>query len=74
MNEKGTVVTGGVGFTGLLTLLFIALKLTHVIDWSWLWVLAPLWISVVFSMILIISMLLYVYGGDLMPHRRNKRK
>lgn len=28
----------------LLLLLFIALKLTHVIAWSWLWVLAPFWI------------------------------
>lgn len=37
---------GGIGFAGLLTILFIALKLTHVIDWSWLWVLAPMWISV----------------------------
>lgn len=37
---------GGVGFLGALTILFIALKLTHVIDWSWWWVLAPLWIPV----------------------------
>lgn len=39
--------SGGIGFwgllTGLLTVLFIALKLTGVIDWSWLWVLAPFW-------------------------------
>jgi hypothetical protein len=37
--------SGGIGFTGLLTILFIALKLTHVIDWSWWWVLSPLWIG-----------------------------
>lgn len=45
-NTKTTVVSGGsgVGFGGLLTLLFITLKLTGVIAWSWLWVLAPLWI------------------------------
>ena len=36
----------GVGFFGLLTLLFIGLKLTGKIIWSWLWVLAPLWIPV----------------------------
>jgi hypothetical protein len=36
---------GGIGFTGLLALLFIALKLTGVIAWSWVWVLAPIWIS-----------------------------
>lgn len=33
---------GGVGFLGLLTLAFIVLKLTHVIAWSWFWVLSPL--------------------------------
>ena len=43
--EKGsTSYTGGVGFTGLLAVLFIGLKLTGYIDWSWWWVLSPLWI------------------------------
>lgn len=37
--------SGGVGFVGLLTILFIALKLTGYIDWSWWWVLAPIWIT-----------------------------
>jgi hypothetical protein len=37
--------SGGIGFTGLLAVLFIALKLTGVIAWSWWWVLSPLWIS-----------------------------
>ena len=36
---------GGVGFVGLLQILFIAFKLCGVIDWSWWWVLAPMWIS-----------------------------
>jgi ABC-type antimicrobial peptide transport system permease subunit len=36
---------GGIGFAGALTIAFIVLKLTGVINWSWLWVLAPLWIS-----------------------------
>ena len=37
---------GGVGFVGMLQLLFIALKLCKVIKWSWIWVLAPTWISI----------------------------
>ena len=41
--------SGGIGFCGLLTILFIALKLLNVITWSWLWVLAPFWIP--FSLI-----------------------
>lgn len=36
--------TGGIGFAGLLTIVFITLKLTHFINWSWWWILAPLWI------------------------------
>jgi hypothetical protein len=35
---------GGIGFAGLLFLVLLVLKLTHVIDWSWWWVTAPLWI------------------------------
>lgn len=46
MAENTTVKSGGVGFGGLLTTVFIVLKLTHVIDWSWWWVLSPLWIGV----------------------------
>lgn len=36
----------GIGFTGLLTCIFIVLKLIDKISWSWWWVLSPLWISV----------------------------
>lgn len=41
----------GVGFGSLLTLLFIALKLTNVIDWSWWWVLSPIWIGAIIAVI-----------------------
>lgn len=52
-----TSTNGGIGFLGALTILFIALKLTHVIDWSWWWVLAPIWIPivVVFGIIAIVA-------------------
>ena len=36
--------SGGIGFVGLLTILFIGLKLTGHIAWSWWWVLSPVWI------------------------------
>ncbi|MBY8999623.1 MAG: hypothetical protein KGD64_01790 [Candidatus Heimdallarchaeota archaeon] len=36
---------GGMGLPTLLLIIFVILKLTHVIDWSWLWVLSPLWIA-----------------------------
>ena len=35
--------SSGVGFCGLLTCLFIGLKLTGFIDWPWVWVLSPIW-------------------------------
>ena len=37
---------GGISFAGALLIAFIVLKLCRVIDWSWLWVLSPLWIGV----------------------------
>lgn len=54
--ETSTQASGGIGFTGLLTILFITLKLTHYISWSWWWVLSPLWIaaSIVVGILLLI--------------------
>lgn len=39
-----SATAGGVGVGGLLLVAFVVLKLTHLIDWSWWWVLAPAWI------------------------------
>ena len=44
-SAKATASASGIGFGGLLTIAFIVLKLCGIIDWSWLWVLSPLWIS-----------------------------
>lgn len=52
MENNTTTVHVGTGFCGLLTLTFIILKLTHVIAWSWLWVLSPIWIEIVFAILL----------------------
>ena len=38
---------GGLGLSGVLLVVFIVLKLCKVITWSWVWVLSPLWISLV---------------------------
>lgn len=43
-DKSSSSSSGGVGFVGLLTILFIGLKLTGYIDWSWWWVLSPIWI------------------------------
>lgn len=42
-NNSGS---GGIGFLGVLTIVFVVLKLTHVINWSWWLVLSPSLLSV----------------------------
>ena len=44
-----TVQTSGssIGFGSLLAIVFIVLKLCHVISWAWIWILAPIWIPLV---------------------------
>ena len=51
--------TGGIGFTGLLAIVFITLKLTDVIAWSWLWVLSPIWIPLVLVALIMFGIVLY---------------
>ena len=42
MNESTPIVVRGTSLPTLLTVLFIALKLCDIIDWSWWWVLSPI--------------------------------
>lgn len=58
VSETKTVKSGGIGFCGLLAIVFIALKLAgigSVATWSWWWVLSPLWIP--FVLVLVIAIL-----------------
>ena len=50
---------GGIGFFGMLTIVFIGLKLAEVITWSWWWVLSPLWlpVSLIILAVVVIAML-----------------
>lgn len=61
-NARATASASGIGFTGLLTIAFIVLKLCHVIDWSWWWVLSPIWISAAIVITIIVLMLL-IFGA-----------
>jgi hypothetical protein len=51
--SKSSSSSSGIGFGGLLAILFIALKLTGVIAWSWWWVLSPIWISVLLVLLIV---------------------
>jgi len=46
--------SGGIGFWGLLTIVFIILKLLGKIDWPWIWVLAPLWIGFIIGVVIFV--------------------
>ena len=59
MSDRQTAGSGGIGFVGLLTTLFIGLKLTNFIAWSWWWVLSPFWIS--FAVMLLAIAVVSVY-------------
>ena len=64
-NEKVVVKQGGIGFAGLLCIVFVTLKLagvTEVATWSWWWVLAPIWLpaSIVLSAIVAIAVVTFI--------------
>jgi len=64
--HRGKSAGGGMGLPTLLLIIFIILKLTNVIDWSWLWVLSPLWIAAslgaLFLIIIGLILLLAIIG------------
>jgi hypothetical protein len=55
-----TSSSGGIGFLGLLTIVFITLKLTGHIAWSWLWVLSPIWIPLALLLVVLIFVAIFV--------------
>ena len=59
------LTAGGIGFCGLLAVAFIVLKLTGVINWSWLWVLAPIWIPTAITLAIIVIVLVAILVREL---------
>lgn len=53
--SQNSANSGGIGFSGLLTIVFIVLKLTGTITWSWLWVLSPIWIGLALAIVLVVG-------------------
>ena len=56
-NNNNNNAGGGMGLGTILFLIFLVLKLTNYIDWSWWWVTSPLWVSALL-VILILSIFL----------------
>ena len=59
-NKNSKAANDGMGFCGLLAVAFIVLKLCKVINWSWLWVLAPLWIPT--ALVILIIAIIFIVG------------
>ena len=47
MANSNSNSSNGLGIGTVLFIVFLVLKLTHVIDWSWWWVTAPLWMPII---------------------------
>jgi len=65
-NENSNSSSAGIGFVGALTIAFIVLKLLKIIDWSWWWILSPIWITIflmigIFIIILAIIVIVGTY-------------
>ena len=67
-NNSSSSSSGGIGFLGLLAIVFITLKLTGNIDWSWWWITAPLWGG--FAVLLVIIIIWGVINLFSKPSRR----
>lgn len=65
MSSSSSSSSGGIGFTGLLTILFIGLKLTGYITWPWVWVLSPLWISALIGLTILAIVLIIALCADI---------
>lgn len=54
MSSNRNSSSSGIGICGVLTIVFVVLKLVGVINWSWLWVLCPLWINILLTVIVFV--------------------
>lgn len=58
MSNNSSSSSSGISFSGLLTVLFIGLKLTGYINWSWWWVLSPMIISLSIVLLIILTFII----------------
>ena len=59
MKNNNQNVGGGIGFFSLLTIVLVMLKLTGYINWSWIWVLSPIWLPIT-SVLVIFGILFFI--------------
>ena len=78
MSNQNNSKSGGTGFAGLLTIVFITLKLCNVIAWSWWGVLSPIWISLglvlgILLIVAIVAVLVQVFKKPETPNQKAAR-
>lgn len=64
MSKSKSAGGGGIGICGAMFLIFLTLKLTGVIDWSWWWVTAPLWIAFLLGLLVILIIIFLMWVLD----------
>ena len=69
-----TARPNGIGLGGAMFLLFLGLKLGGVINWSWWWVTAPLWIPLAFLAALVLIVAVFIAAADWHKHRQHRRR
>ena len=64
-NSKASVSVCGTSFCNLLFLVFLVLKLTKVINWSWWWVTAPIWgpLALAVAIIIVVGIVALIAAG-----------
>lgn len=60
MSSSSSSSSSGIGFCGLLCIVFITLKLLGIIAWSWWWVTAPAWIP--FALLAVVAVAIFVFS------------
>lgn len=71
MSSNRNSSSSGIGICGVLTIVFVVLKLVGVINWSWLWVLCSLWIDILLTVIVLVVLAVL---GDRKINKNEKSK
>lgn len=69
-NNTTTASSGGIGFFGLLTIVFIVLRLMGIIEWGWVWVLAPLWMPLA---LVLVGVIIFLIVAAIASNNRKRR-
>jgi hypothetical protein len=68
--DNKQIQAGGINFFGLLAIVFITLKLTGYIAWSWWWVLAPLWMPLPVLLVIFAVIFLFAFAWAYVTDKR----